>query len=165
VGLITNGIDPLALAAGEQADQPQFEESSGRLLRHSATAVAENPYAYLPPSIPPRNGRPHLIKILERLARIEADNTLSLVEWAAKATTHLSWGVTILVVTPKGSEAVCQTLHRLLRVGFNPVLITVEPDFHFGNVKDRSRRLGFEAYQVATLAELNHWRQPERVIV
>lgn len=154
VGLITNGIDPLAVGDG-----PVFDENSGRLLRHSAAALSENPTALLPPVIPPRHGRNHLVKILERLARIENENTVPLTAWATEATAHLSWGVTILVITARGTEAVCQTLHRLARAGYNPVLITVEVDANFGQVRERARRLGFSAYHVAVPADLDRWRQ------
>jgi uncharacterized protein (DUF58 family) len=157
VGLVTNGIDPLA---GETA---AFDEDSGRLLRQTAVALHDNPKAYLPPPIPPRNGRYHLVKILERLARIEPENTIPLAAWAAEATAHLSWGVTLLVITPRGIEAVCQALHRLVRAGFNPVLITVEPDTNFAAVRERARRLGFAAYQVAGVRDLDRWRVREEV--
>ncbi|MCP4358038.1 MAG: DUF58 domain-containing protein [Chloroflexi bacterium] len=159
VGLITNGIDPMNIGAG-----PEFDEISGRLLRHTSAHIQENPLAYLPPHIPPRNGRVHLIKILERLARIESDHTLPLSAWAAAAVSHLSWGVTILVITPHGSEEVCQTLHHLVRTGFNPVLITVEPDANFGLVRQRAHRLGFTAYNISNLYDLDSWRRPLQTI-
>jgi uncharacterized protein (DUF58 family) len=160
VGLLTNGVDPLSVGNGAE-----FDDLSGRLLRHSSAAVRENPQTFLPPNIPPRNGRYHLVKILERLARIESDTTIPLPEWADKAASHLSWGVTILVITPRGTEAVCQALHRLVRVGFNPLLIAVEPDGNFGQVRERSRRLGFIAYNVIGIRDLDRWRQPQQVIV
>ncbi|MCL4264315.1 MAG: DUF58 domain-containing protein [Anaerolineae bacterium] len=158
VGLITNGIDPLAMAEG-----PVFDENSGRLLRHTAAALSANPTALLPPAIPPRHGRNHLVKILERLARIENENTVPLTAWATEATAHLSWGVTILAITARGTEAVCQTLHRLARAGYNPVLMAVEPDANFAQVRERARRLGFSAYLVAAPHDLDRWRAPDRV--
>jgi uncharacterized protein (DUF58 family) len=154
VGLITNGIDPLAMGEGTA-----FDEESGRLLRQTILLGAEDPIALLPPAIPPRHGRNHLMKILERLARIENENSVPLTAWATKATAHLSWGVTILVITAQGSEPVCQTLHQLARAGYNPVLIAVEPNAEFGRVRERARRLGFAAYHVAAPSDLDHWRQ------
>lgn len=157
VGFMTNGIDPLAVSGGAA-----FDENSGRLLHDAPDAIQQNPRAYLPPAIPPRNGRYHLVKILERLARIESDNTIPLAEWAAEATAHLSWGVTILVITPRGTESIGQALHRLVRAGFNPVLITVEPDANFGQVRERARRLGFSAYHVTAVQDLDRWRARAR---
>lgn len=154
VGLITNGIDPLA------SGQHGFDETTGRLLRPSHSVIQADPPAFMPPAIPPRNGRPHLTKILERLARIETEETVSFTGWAANACLHLNWGVTILTITANGSEAVCQSLHRLVRAGFNPILITVEPDGNFGLVRERARRLGFAAYNVASPRDLDPWRRP-----
>ncbi|WP_420643087.1 DUF58 domain-containing protein [Candidatus Leptofilum sp.] len=154
VGLITNGIDPLA------SQQHGFDEATGRLLRPSHAEIQANPAAFIPAAIPPRNGRPHLIKILERLARIEAEETVPFVDWAGSACSHLNWGVTILAITANGSEAVCQSLHRLVRAGFNPILIAIEPNYDFGLVRERARRLGFTAYNVHTPRDLDRWRRP-----
>ena len=154
VGLISNGIDPLH----QQQNGPmEFDEESGRLLFMQPTGARR---LVLPPPIPPHPGRPHLIKILERLARLEADETISFNEWAPTACLDLSWGVTILVITPTGSEATCQTLHRLVRTGFNPILLVVEPDSEFGRVRERARRLGFAAYHVTEKRDLERWQRP-----
>ena len=155
VGLMTNGVDPLyELTDGDSAE---FDEASGRLLR-SKMARVPSLAASTPPAIPPRSGRPHLMKILERLARVEADKTIAFKQWAPTACLHLTWGVTILAITPIGDEVTCQALHRLVRAGFNPILITVEPDYNFGQVRERARRLGFIAYNVTRLRDLDQWR-------
>ena len=65
-----------------------------------------------------------------------------------------------MAITANGSEAVCHSLHRLVRTGLNPILITVEPDHNFGLVRERARRLGFAAYNVAHPADLDRWRRP-----
>ena len=97
------------------------------------------------------------------MARIEAEETVSFVEWASTACLHLNWGVTILAITANGSEEVCQSLHRLVRAGFNPILIAVEPVYDFGMVRERARRLGFTAYNVNTPHDLDRWRRPYSV--
>jgi hypothetical protein len=164
VGLITNGVDPL-LGAGA-AEGPDFDEVSGRLLRRAAPDGAARAGALtdVPPPILPRNGRAHLMKVLERLARIEVERTAPFAQWATSACIHLSWGVTILAITAFGDEATCQALHRLLRAGFNPILIAVEPDYNFNLVRERARGLGFRAYNVARLRDLDPWRRPRRQV-
>ncbi len=142
VGLITNGSDPLQEGA-------EFDEESGRLKKISPTE-----HIQLPPAIPPRPGRLHLMKILERLARLETAVTIPFTQWAATACLHLSWGTTILAITPRGDEAVCHTLHRLVRAGLNPILIAVEPSYNFGQVRERARHLGFAAYNISRASEL-----------
>lgn len=160
VGLITNGVDPLQ---DLPEDAAQFDESSGRLLRLT-DRQSDEPSA-LPPAIPPRNGRAHLMKVLEHLARLESDDTIPFNTWSVPACMHLSWGVTILAITADGDEATCQTLHRLVRAGFNPILIAVEPDYNFGQVRERARRLGFRAFNVADKADLGHLRARHRLVV
>jgi len=154
VGLISNGIDPLHQS---QNDSVAFDEESGRLLfvqgRGSKPLVP-------PPPIPPRPGQRHLMEILERLARLEAEETTPFDQWAATACLDLSWGVTVLAITPTGSEAVCQTLHRLVRAGFNPILLVVEPDSEFGRVRQRARHLGFAAYHVTEKRDMERWQRP-----
>lgn len=164
VGLMSNGIDPLTLSGG--AGKAEFDAVSGRLLTKNVAAIrAENPHALPAPSIPPGNGRAHLMKLLERLARLEAEETIPLSQWAIPACSHLSWGVTILVITSRGNMTTCQTLHRLVHSGFNPVLIAVEPDHNFGEVRERSRRLGFLAFNVVSTQDLAPWRRSQQGMV
>lgn len=157
VGLCSNGRDPLA---GYENAGLAFDTVSGRLL-DTAQATSE---LRLPPPIAPRNGRAHLMKILERLARLEAVPSVSLTQWLPKATLGLSWGVTLLVITPTGDEAVCYGLHHLVRAGFNPVLLVVEPDSQFAQVRQRARQLGFTAYHVTRQEHLDRWKHPGRIV-
>ncbi len=160
VGLLTNGIDPLVGTA--VSSQPVFDSQSGRLL---TDATPENAATHMPPHIPPRSGRAHLMKILEQLARIEAAETIPLSQWLIPACMHLNWGIALLIVTPKGDEATCQTIHRLVRTGLNPILLVVEPDANFGRVRERAAQLGFVAYHVAVRQDLDRWKRPLQVRV
>ena len=145
VGLMTNGLDPLRPQL--TTDVPQFDSESGRRL------FAENDSGRMSP-LPPRPGRAHLMKGLEYLARVEASPTVPFVEWLPTATVGLSWGVTLLTITPRGDLATCNALHRLVRAGFNPVLLVVEPDLQFPQVRERARQLGFAAYHVLETKDL-----------
>lgn len=149
VGLITNGADPLRA----RAETREFDDVTGRLLMQAgATGVS-------PAAIEPRPGRAHLMKILEQLARIEPSETIPFAEWAPAACVRLSWGVTVLAITAQGDAPVSNTLHRLARSGFNPVLIAVEPNANFSLVRERARRLGFPAFNVSDRRDLTPWQQ------
>jgi uncharacterized protein (DUF58 family) len=148
VGLITNGADPL-----QGAEDTDFDEASGRLQRQTLSSEATA-------AIVPRPGRNQLMRILERLARIEAIPTVTFTDWAQRACHSLSWGTTLLIITATGDEATCQTLHRLVRIGLNPVLLTVEGMYNFAQVRERARRLGFAAYEVTRQEDLDRWRLP-----
>lgn len=157
VGLISNGIDPLQAMDPDAA--LKFDVESGRLQRHASDSTGSKVLP-MPPPLPPRPGRAQLMKILEHLARLEAAETVSLTQWLPQATLPLSWGVTLLVVTARGDVETCQALHRLVRSGFNPILITIEPDYNFGEVRQRARQLGFRAYNVARERDLDQWKRP-----
>jgi uncharacterized protein (DUF58 family) len=144
VGLICHGADPLV----ERPDEAEFDQVSGRLTRQNGgTAV--------PLPIPPRNGRAHLMKLLELLARVETAETTPFAAWIPSACFNLSWGATILTISPMADLAVCQALHRLARAGFNPVLIAVAPQPNFAETRERARRLGFAAYLVTRRQQLH----------
>ncbi len=109
-------------------------------------------------SIPPRPGRVHLMKVLEHLARVDLAETTPLAEWLPVATAELTWGTTVIVVTPSGDEAMCAALYRLRRAGLNPVLVVVEPYANFGVVRERARRLGVLAYHVSSEGDMRRWQ-------
>ena len=167
VGLITNGVDSLRGVAREAADQ---DERTGRASAPPyasgdtpgvAPTDALADYA-VPPPIPPHGGRDHLMKVLERLARVEADDTVPFAQWVAPACMSLGWGMTILAITPRADEATCNALHRLVRAGFNPILFVVEGRQRPRELRARARRLGFTAYQVAQRADLAPWQRRRR---
>lgn len=142
VGLLANGIDPLQ----EGGDGPQFDPHTGRLQRASTDEEM------LVDPLPPKRGRPHLIKLLERLARVESSRQNHFVPWLIGYNIPLSWGGTAIVITPKADLELCQTLHRLVQRGINPLLLVTEPSQTMGQLKERARRLGFRA-ELATTAE------------
>jgi uncharacterized protein (DUF58 family) len=143
VGLMSNGFDPLSITTVHQ-----FDETSGRLITPDSAEKA------LPVAIPPRTGRANLMKILETLARLETSEHVPFVEWASRATVGLSWGVTVLVLSPKGDEATCNALHRMVRAGLNPILLLVEGQEDLALVRERARRLGFPAYSILNDSDL-----------
>lgn len=108
-----------------------------------------------PMVVPPRPGRPHLMKVLELLARVELiENAQPFVDWAQQTAAPLAWGTTVIAVTPSGDEITCQGLHSLVRAGLNVVMLVVEPYGRFGLVQERARRLGILAHLAASEADL-----------
>lgn len=111
--------------------------------------------AIQPMIVPPRPGRPHLMKVLELLARVELTDTgQPFVTWAQQTAAPLSWGTTVIAITPNGDGATCQGLHGLVRAGLNVAMLVVEPYGRFELVQERARRLGFQAYLVASEEDL-----------
>jgi uncharacterized protein (DUF58 family) len=165
VGLATNGLDPLELKSEESTPTPHFDDESGRLLMPADGGQAEEDMAGNGKKtrlehtiIPPRSGREQLMKILERLARIEAAKKMPFPDFLPQACLNVGWGTTILAVTPSGGEYTLHALHRLVVGGYNPVLILVEPNIEFSRIREQARHLGFQAYHVAATRDLDKWR-------
>ncbi len=144
VGLASNGTDPLQT---DSTHPPEFDPTSGRLINQADSAQT----LY---SLPPNNGRAHLMKLLERLARIETAEVANFNDWLRTTTLPIGWGGTALVITPQADDQLCQTLHHWVRRGINPILIHTEKSNRFYAVKDRARQLGFVAVEVSAPADL-----------
>jgi uncharacterized protein (DUF58 family) len=157
VGLATNGSDPLRQLASSAPDALPFDEVTGRLLLAEYGADSA---LLIPLPIPPRPGRPHLMKLLELLARVEARPLIPFAAWTSRATLHLGWGVTLPVITPQPDDDTYRALHRLVRSGYNPVLIVTAPVIGFGQIRERARQLGFSAFHVTGRADLAAWQRP-----
>lgn len=160
VGLATTGSDPLLERDANRQTEAAFDQATGRLVL-STESEGQELASTLPDPIPLRRGKAHLMKILELLARVEADRTISFLDWIPGACLNLGWGTTVLAITPVGDEKTCQSLNRLVRAGLNPVLILIKPTHRFGEIRERARRLGFSAYHVPETKGLDVWRQPQ----
>lgn len=177
VGLISNGADPILQGDSLACQEPFFDLSSGRLALvrpvnagdedasdRDPISATENIGAQLPSasgliadSIPPRPGREHLMQVLERLARLEGAPTVAFAPFVAQATYRLNWGVTLLAVVPTADETLCDSLHGLVRAGFNVVMLVVERYADFASVQERARLLGFRAHHVPDDKALQSW--------
>jgi uncharacterized protein (DUF58 family) len=162
VGLMTNGRDPLSPTKGQQTPQGQYDEASGRLLLVDEEGASD---VNAPQMIPPRGGRAHLMSILELLARIEPANAGHFAVWIPRACVHLSWGVTVPVITPKADDLTFQALHHLVRAGLNPVLILTVPNHRFGAIRDHARQLGFVAYHICDSKDMDVWQHRRQVLL
>ncbi len=163
VGFMTNGRDPLPGGSAHGLASAQYDEHSGRLVPASESGQA------LPADtthlIAPRGGRAHLMSILELLARVEPAPAPEFPSWIGRACLHLSWGITVPVVTPQAGDATFRALHRLVRAGLNPVLVLIAPIADFAVVARRAQRLGFSAFHIVSKEDLNIWQQQRPVEV
>lgn len=80
-------------------------------------------------SLPLHRGRAHLMAILEVLARAQMTDKAaqSFADFLRKESLALPWGCTVIVITGRATEALCDTLAYLRRAGFAVALILVMP--------------------------------------
>ncbi len=131
VGLLTNGIDP--------AD-PSASRLSGCL---------------------PRKGRGQLTSILELLGRLAVVSDRPFWPAVRSEIKRLSWGATLVIVTPRETEEGLETAVPLLRAGFNVVLIYVDypnPEV-YEMAHRRAATLGMRAYRVWREEDVDVWRR------
>ena len=133
VGLITNGLDPIA---GE-TDQGEVADA-----------------------IPTRNGRGHLMSILTLLARVQLnDLEPSLDQWLPRKLTNLAWGTTLVVVTPNLDEASLWMLHNAYRRGSDVIALLTAPDADFQRFQARGEKLGVQLYRAMWEKDLHEIRE------
>lgn len=112
-----------------------------------------------PRPLPPHSGHAHLMQILEVLARVSVAPTPDFGNWLNRATLDLSWGTTLLVISPQADDALTAALHQQTRRGFNIVLLATQPYGHFGKISARARHLGLTALNITDDFELKQWTQ------
>jgi uncharacterized protein (DUF58 family) len=163
VGLAANGLDPLIASA--KNGSLSFDKDTGRLQMAdqmvNAPKIDSEKHVKdvsFPGHIPPKTGRAHLMKLLEKLARIEGRDGRLFSEWIPRACTRLNWGTNIIAISPSGDEKTCTALHQLAKAGYSPVLIIVDPYENMRMIQDRASNLGFHAYQVGKENDLDQWR-------
>ncbi len=120
VGLATNGADPFEIEeAPEPANLPV--SGKGRVVQPARQARQH----FLP--LPARKGRPHLMRLLDILARVVAPprKSLPFLDLLRAEHVNLPWGTTLIVITPRIDEAVFDYLFQARRAGFNATLILV----------------------------------------
>lgn len=77
--------------------------------------------------LPPSAERSGLIGILEVLARIESDRSITLSDMVRQERPRLSWGTTVMLITGDGSENVLEQALLLQRGGFAVAIVLVQP--------------------------------------
>ncbi|HEY4689588.1 MAG TPA: DUF58 domain-containing protein [Anaerolineae bacterium] len=110
------------------------------------------------PMLPSRKGRAHLARILEMLARIELAESGPLVDALRRESVRLSWGTTLIVITPQADELLFDGLLQARRAGLNVMLIVCG----FGVVSEARRKaqqLGIPVHSITRERDLDMWRR------
>ncbi len=110
-------------------------------------------------TIPPRRGRAHLMRILELLAKVQLADTRLLVDMLRFEIPHLSWGTTLLVITPSIDDALFDGLFHARRSGMNVVLIACGAVPHLAEIRRRAEYFGIPLHQILNEKDLDLWRR------
>jgi uncharacterized protein (DUF58 family) len=152
-GLCTNGVDPFS------APKPVDEDQS---LASTASPISAGPperKLKVIQSLPPRKGQGHLMRLLEVLARVEAAETISFLNFVRRESVHLAWGTTLILITGNAQDALFDELFQLRRSGLDIVLILVGKVAHAQEARQRARQFSFPFYHIRNELELDIWRR------
>ena len=170
VGLLTNGIDPLADEPGQAAATEKQSLGKPGKAAATATATGERSLANRQPCrpVPSRRGRAHLMRLLDVLARLQAVETEPLASLLNRETAGLPWGTTLVLITGQADDRLFDELFRLRRAGLNAVLVLAgqAPGAasqaavrSLREVKALGEHFGFPVYHFRNEMDLDAWRQ------
>lgn len=115
-----------------------------------------------PQAIPPRKGKPHLMRLLETLARVETTDNSSLGLLIQQQRYQLAWGTTLIVITGTIGDEVLDELFEARRWGQNTVLILTGRDSTDPAIRRRAKFYGIPVFSIATERDLKIWTQESR---
>ena len=98
-------------------------------------------------AIPARAGRGNLMSVLTLLARVQTQHVeASLGRWLPPHLLDLSWGSTLVVVTPRLDEESLWMLHGLSRRGLTVVCLICTGQEKLADLRSRAKRLGIQIH-------------------
>lgn len=112
-----------------------------------------------PQPVPPRRGRGHLMRVLDVLARVQLGETFPLVQLLRRETVNLSWGTTLILITPRTDEELFDALFHARRAGLNTVLIPCGLIADIHTMRRRAEHFGFPFFPIFDEDELDIWRK------
>ena len=117
----------------------------------------------IPQAIPPRKGKPHLMRLLETLARVERKDDSALVPLIQQQRFELGWGTALVVITGSADEEVINELYQARRAGQNAILILVGADIAGEAGRQRAKTFGIPLFEIASERDLQVWMQGTRL--
>lgn len=107
----------------------------------------------------PRKGRAHLMRYLELLARIKAQETESLARLIGRTRPQLSWGTTVVMVTGATDQALFDEIIQTKRSGLNPVLILCGRHADVEETRKKAKITGVVLYEFRSEEDLRIWQR------
>ncbi len=135
--------------------------ASGLIAERQAVGLASNGLDALAgvdaAPLPQRTGQEQLMSILSLLARIQVQQANQrLAEWLPQQTASLSWGTTIVLITPQLDEATLWVLHGAYRRGSRVLALVCATQPDFRTYQAQGSRLGVEAHSTIWDSDLHH---------
>lgn len=107
--------------------------------------------------INPDKGRGHLMRILDLLARVQVTRSTPLPQLLSRQRAQLSWGTTLILISPRLDEALFDCLFGLRRAGLLAMLVPCGPLAHADQVRLQAEHFGFPFRQIFEERDLERW--------
>ena len=112
-----------------------------------------------PPTLPPRKGQAHLMRMLDLLARIEMTKETSLTSLLQRERYQLPWGTTLIVITGQAGNDLLDELYQARRAGQNALLILAGPVVNEQEILLRAGYFGIPVVPILNEHGLDLWRK------
>jgi uncharacterized protein (DUF58 family) len=109
--------------------------------------------------LPARKGRPHLMRILELLARVRMLETSSFAALLNQQRVHLNWGTTLIVITSNAGKPLFDELLQARRSGQLPVLILCGENAEHRKAMQTAKLFHIPASEFRSETDLDVWRK------
>ena len=105
--------------------------------------------------LPQRTGQEQLMSILSLLARVQLRSCPQpLAEWLPEQLATVSWGTTLILITPTFDEATLWTLHSARRRGSDIQVLVCDRQSDFRHMQAHAARLGVGVYSTIWESDL-----------
>lgn len=112
-----------------------------------------------PQPIPTRKGRPHLMRLLETMARVQGIQTTPLHQVLHQNRIDLGWGTTAVAITGQADEALFDEFFQLRRMGLNIVLILCGEVIGVKEFKAQAGHFRIPFFHIRDEKDLDIWRK------
>ena len=110
--------------------------------------------------LPSRNGRAHLIRVLETLARIQTSGDGDFfASQIQNHRVHLPWGTTLIIITGSVGDALLNELYQARRAGQNAIIIISGRGVGVKDIQTRAGYFGIPVIPIANENDLERWGQ------
>jgi uncharacterized protein (DUF58 family) len=110
-------------------------------------------------TIAPRTGQAQMVRILEVLARIQADETQPLIEVMQLEMQQLPWGTTLVLICGQADDRFFEEVFRCRRYGLNTMLVLVGQISSIRSIKERGEHFHIPIFHIRNEFDLDQWRQ------
>jgi uncharacterized protein (DUF58 family) len=151
-----NDSELAVVVAASLANWIISHKQSAGLIVNGADPLSESGF---PRPLPTRKGRPHLMRLLETLARVQMAASDPFPQVLRRNRAGLSWGTTIIAITGQAEESLFDEIFQLRRSGINAVMILCGEVTGIKDLKAQAEHFQIPFFHFRDEKDLDIWRK------